>query len=230
MSDDASGTGRTILIEIWFDVRCPWCYIGKQRVEAAALRFATEHPGMAVEIDHHSFELAPAIEERFDGTEAEYLQKYEGAPLEHSKRMLSELQRLGASEGLELRFDELRLVNTHRAHQLFQWGRSLGAGERLLDRLFTAYFSECRDMADPEVLADLAAEVGLDREQALAAVHPEAGGHWDETVYRDHIRAARLGAQGVPFALVNAKYRVSGAYSAESWAGALAEVVRRDFA
>jgi len=136
---------------------------------------------------------------------------------------------VAASEGLELRFDELQQVNTRRAHRVFQLAQARGVGEALLDRFFVAYFSECRDMADPEVLADLAAEVGLDRAEALAPADPQAGAHWDEAVSADDVRGRMLGANGVPFALINAKYRVSGAQSAEVFAGALREVVRREF-
>lgn len=219
----------TILVDVWFDVRCPWCFIGKRRLERAVELFHGAEPGVPVAVEHHSFELAPTIPERYDGTEADYLLQYEGAPLEHSRRMLPELQRLAASEGIELRFDELRLVNTRPAHRVFQHARQQGLGEEMLDRLFAAYFAECRDLADPGVLAGLAAEVGLDRAEALAAAGMGTWERWDDAVDADHTRGQMVGAAGVPFALINAKYRVSGAQSAEVFAGALHELVRREF-
>ncbi|CAG7612735.1 DsbA family protein [Leucobacter soli] len=218
-----------IRVEVWFDVRCPWCFLGKHRLERAIELFAAERPGVPVAVRHLSFELAPEMPERFDGTEADYLQRYEGAPLEHSRRMLPELRNLAAAEGVELRFDGLRLVNTRRAHRVFQYGRAAGRGEELLERLFTAYFSECRDLADPGTLADLAAEAGLDRSAALAAAESGWGERWDEAVDADHTRAQMLGSGGVPFALLNGKYLVPGAQTAEVFAGALREVARRDF-
>jgi predicted DsbA family dithiol-disulfide isomerase len=112
---------------------------------------------------------------------------------------------------------------------VFQYGKAQGLGEELLERLFLAYFTECRDMADSETLAELAAGVGLDRAAALAAAESEYGDPWDEAVGKDHVRGQMLGAAGVPFALVNAKYRISGAQSADIFAEALREVVRRDF-
>ncbi|MCB1274781.1 MAG: DsbA family oxidoreductase [Leucobacter sp.] len=229
MSDAASTQQPAILVNVWFDVRCPWCFIGKRRLERAIELFSVDHPDIPVTVSHHSFELAPGIAERFDGTEGEYLLRYEGTPLEHSQRMLPELRKLGAAEGVDLRFDELRLVNTRRAHRVFQLAQARGRGEEVLDRFFVAYFSECRDMADSEVLASLAAECGLDRDEALAAADPETGEHWDEGVSADHVRGQMLGASGVPFSLFNAKYRIAGAQTAEVFAEAMREVVRRDF-
>lgn len=229
MGESTATRSPAILVNVWFDLRCPWCFLGKRRLERAVELFREDRPEIPVTISHHSFELAPGIPERFEGTEADYLLRYEGTPLEQSQRLLPELRRLAASEGVELRFDELHLVNTRRAHRVFQYGQTQGLGEELLERLFTAYFSECRDMADPQTLAGLAAEVGLDRAHALAAAESDYGDHWDEAVEADHVRAQMLGAAGVPFALINAKYRVSGAQSPEIFAGALREVARREF-
>lgn len=229
MSGVASPLGPAILVDVWFDVRCPWCYLGKRRLELAVEDFARDYPRLPVTVAHHSFELAPGIAERFGGTEAEYLQRYEGAPLPQSQRLLPELQKLAASEEVELRFDELQLVNTRRAHRVFQLGQHQGRGEELLERLFLAYFSECRDLADTQMLARLAEEVGIDYAEALDAAEGGSGSRWDEAVSADHARGQMLGATGVPFALVNTKYRISGAQSAEVFAGALREVVRREF-
>lgn len=229
MGDSAPTQSPAIHVDVWFDVRCPWCFLGKRRLERAAELFGEDHPDIPVTVKHHSFELAPGIAERFDGTEADYLLAYEGVPAERAQRLLPELERVAAAEGVELRFDGLTLVNTRRGHRLFQYGQAQGRGEELLERLFTAYFTEQRDLSDPQALADLAAEAGLDRAEALAAVESRDGDAWDEAVDRDHVRGQMLGATGVPFALVNAKYRVSGAQSGEVFAGALREVVRREF-
>lgn len=229
MSDVASVQDPEILVDVWFDVRCPWCFLGKRRFEHAAQLFAKDHPDIPVTVSHHSFELAPSIPDRFDGTEAEYLQRYEGAPLEQSKRMIPELQKLAAVEGVQLRFEDLRLVNTRRSHRVFQLAQHQGLGEQMLDRLFAGYFSECLDLADSEVLAKLAVEVGLDHEQAFDAAEDGFESRWDEAVSADHARGQMLGASGVPFSLFNGKYRVSGAQSAVVFAEALREVVRREF-
>lgn len=230
-SDDPA-VRPSIHVEVWFDVRCPWCYLGKRRLERAIELFAADGTGVPVTVSHRSFELAPGMPERFEGTEAEYLLRYEGVPLEQSARTLPALRELGASEGVDLRFDELVEVNTRRAHRVFQLGRDRGLGEELLELLFAAYFTECRDLADPETLAALAAEAGLDRDEALAIASGSdlaEAGRWDRVVEKEDVRARMLGTAGVPFALVNAKYSISGAQRPEVFAEALREVVRRDF-
>lgn len=230
VTESESSQQPEVLVNIWFDVRCPWCFLGKRRFERAVEQFSAIHPDIPVTVSHHSFELAPGIPERFNGGEAEYLLHYEGVPLEQSAQALPALQKLAASEGVELRFDELIEVNTRKAHRVFQYGQSVGKGEELLERLFVAYFSECRDLADPEVLADLASELGLDREVAFAAASGAAGtDRWDEAVEADDVRGRMLGASGVPFSLFNAKYRVSGAQSAEVFAQALETLIEREF-
>lgn len=244
-----------IHVDVWFDVRCPWCFIGKRRFERAVDLFHETHPEVPVTVQHHSFELAPGIPERFDGGEAEYLLQYEGVPLEQSRKMLPALQELAASEGMNLRFDDLKEVNTRRAHRVFQYGQKQGVGEEILERFFTAYFSELADMADIETLVTLAAEVGLDSEEHRAAIReaaapsdgegvadgtseaknmgegdPAGESDWDGLVSADHVRGEMLGAAGVPFSLFNAKYRVAGAQSAEILADAMRRLVKLEFA
>lgn len=229
--NESTTTEPAILANVWFDVRCPWCFLGKRRLERAVELFAAGLaadglPEVPVTVSHHSFELAPGIPQRFDGTEADYMLRYEGVPHEQASRTLPALQAMAAEEGVELRFDELQLVNTRRAHRVFQEAQRRGLGEEVLDRLFTGYFSECRDLADPETLAALAAEGGLDRTAALAAVDSV---ELDEAVAADETRARMLGASGVPYTLVNAKYAVSGGQRAEVFASALRTVAEREF-
>lgn len=245
MAESTTEQSPAIHLDVWFDVRCPWCFLGTRRLRRAIELFAETEPGIPVTVRHHSFELAPGIPERFAGGEADYLLRYEGVPLEQSARTIPALQQLAAEEGVELRFGELQQVNTRPAHRVFQYARAEDRGEEALDRLFTAYFSECRDLADADTLAELAVEAGLDRTRALAAaigpvVAGEGGptgagaylaeaGAWDRAVEKDDVRARMLGAQGVPYTLVNAKYSISGAQPLDILLGALREVVRRDF-
>lgn len=217
---------RALAVSVWFDVRCPWCFLGKRRIERAIALFHEQHPDIPVAVTHHSFELAPGIPERFEGGEAEYLLRYEGVPLEQSARTLPALEQLAADEGVLIRFDDLIEVNTRRSHRVFQYGQAAGVGEELLDRLFVGYFSEALDLSRPEVLARLAADVGLDYDDALAAAHSD---EHDDTIRHEHARAQMLGGSGVPFSLINAKYAVSGALSDTAFATAFSEIVRREF-
>lgn len=223
---DAAVTLPALDVSVWFDVRCPWCFIGKRRLERAVDLFHEESPDVPITVRHHSFELAPGIADRFEGDEAEYLKQYEGVPLEQSERTLPALEELAVSEGVPIEFAGLKHVNTRRAHRVFQYGQAQGKGEELLDRLFTAYFSEHLDFSQPAILADLAAEVGLDWAAALEAADTE---EWDDRIRTDHTRAEMLGSGGVPFALVNAKYSVSGAQADTVFAAVFREVVKREF-
>lgn len=223
----SSATTETALsVSVWFDVRCPWCFLGKRRLERAITMFHEVAPAVPVTVTHHSFELAPGIPARFEVGEAEYLLRYEGVPLWQSARTLPALERLAASEGVTLKFDELIEVNTRLSHRLFQFGRAEGAGEQLLDRLFVAYFEETLDLSRPEVLANLGADVGLDRAASLDATTSSI---WDTTIRHEHARAEMLGGSGVPFSLINAKYTISGAVSDSAFSAAFTEIVRREF-
>lgn len=224
--DESATLEPAIHVSVWFDVRCPWCYLGKRRLERALELFERKLPGIPVSVEHHSFELAPDIDDHFEGGEAEYLLRYEGVPLEQSARTLPALEQLAATEGVELRFADLTHVNTRRAHRVYQHAKREGLGEDMLERLFSGYFTECLDLSKPDTLAALAASVGLDGDAARAA---SESSEWDDAIHTDHRRAQMLGSGGVPFALVNAKYAISGAQQAEIFAAALEEVARRDF-
>lgn len=215
-----------IHVSVWFDVRCPWCYLGKRRLERAIELFHTRLPEIPVTVQHLSFELAPGIADRFHGGEAEYLLRYEGVPLEQSARSLPALERLAAVEGIELRFAELQHVNTRPAHRVYQFAQQRGFGEKLLERMFFAYFTECRDLSSSDTLGAIAASAGLNVDDARAAAESE---EWDVLIRKDHVRAEMLGSGGVPFALVNAKYSISGAQESGIVAAALETVAERDF-
>ncbi len=223
---EAAAQEPAINISVWFDVRCPWCYLGKRRLERAIELFEQRIPGVPVAVRHHSFELAPGIADRFDGGEAEYLLKYEGVPLEQSARTLPALEKLAASEGVEIRFEALKHVNTRKAHRVYQYAQDEGLGEEFLERAFAGYFAESRDLSSADTLVEFAATVGLDTGKAREAAESDA---WDPAIKRDHVRAQMLGSGGVPFALVNAKYSISGAQEAEIVAAALETVAEREF-
>ncbi len=213
-----------ITADVWFDTRCPWCFIGKRRFERAVAGFRADHPDVSVAVRHRSFELAPGIADRYSGTESDYLRQYEGVPDDHSARMLPELERFAADAGIEMRFDGLPLVNTRRAHRVFQLGAARGIGEEVLDRLFVGYFTEHRDLADPGTLGALVAEAGLDAADArVAADDPE----WDAVVDLEQRRAGMLGIQGTPYYLLNARFAIPGATGEPEFRSALETVLAK---
>ncbi|RGE21101.1 DsbA family protein [Leucobacter sp. wl10] len=212
----------TIRVDIWSDIACPWCYLGKHRFEAGVAAFRESRPDVQVEVEGHSFELAPDTPLDFAGSEVDFLVKHKGMPASQVEQMLGQMTQLGEAEGVTFAFDRVRHANTARAHRILHLAKEHGAQTALQERLFRAYFSEGEDMSDPETLVRLGAEAGLDPHAVRAALDDEAYG---AAVERDIDRARMLGVSGVPFFLIDQKYAVSGAQSAEAFAEALEQVL-----
>ena len=212
----------TIRVDIWSDIACPWCYLGKHRFEAGVRAFRERHPDVAVETQSHSFELAPDTPLDFSGSEVDFLVRHKGMPAEQVEQMLGQMTALGAAEGVEFRFDEVRHANTQRAHRLLHLARERGAQADVQERLFRAYFAEGEDLSSADALARLGAEAGLDPAEARAALHDDA---YAEAVRRDIVRARQLGISGVPFFLLDEQYGVSGAQSADAFENVLEQVL-----
>lgn len=211
---DAIDVHPIISVEAWFDARCPWCYIGKVRLDRAIATYQATYPGAAVKIRHRSFLLAPDMPPRYAGGEAEYLHEFEGVPLAHAQRSLPAIEAVAAADDIELRFEGLQVVNTWPIHRLFQYAESQGLGEALLARVFDAYFVEHRDLASRDVLGELGEQAGLDAEAARDAVEDAS---WDDVITREWRRAQMLGVMGVPYFLFNAAYEIRGAIDTASF-------------
>ncbi|WP_123814733.1 DsbA family oxidoreductase [Myceligenerans xiligouense] len=196
-------------IDIWSDVACPWCYIGKRRLESALDRI-TERDGARpdVTVEYHSFELSPDTPVDFEGTATEFLAGHKGIPLAQAQQMQDHVTRLAAAEGVEFRTDQVRHTKTLKAHELLHLAKQHGKQYEMKERLLAAYFTEGRHVGHAADLADLAAEVGLDRDEVLAAL--EAGRFADD-VAADIAQARAYGINGVPFFVLDGRYGVSGA-------------------
>jgi predicted DsbA family dithiol-disulfide isomerase len=192
-------------VEIWSDLVCPWCYVGKRRFERALASF--EHRAQ-VEVVHRSFEL----DERFPPGQvanqtARLAQKYGMSEAEARARQ-QQLQTLGAGEGLELRLVDGLVGNTFDAHRLLHLARERGHQDAVMERLLRAHFIEQRSLFDPDSLATLAAEAGLDRDEVGRVL---AGDAYADAVRADDAEAHALGAHGVPFFVFDRQLAVSGA-------------------
>jgi len=205
-----------IRVDIWSDVQCPWCYIGKRRFEAAVERFGGE-----VEVEYHSFELAPDTPLDFVGTTVDYLTERKGLSREQVAAMLDRVTGIAAGEGLEYRFDDVHQVNTVRAHELIHHAKANGLQELMKERLLRAYFTEGRNLGDLDTLVELAEEVGLDGDRARRAL--ETNEHL-AAVKEDVAQAARYGIQGVPFFVIDGRYGVSGAQETELFVRTLEQI------
>ncbi|MFF2051767.1 DsbA family protein [Leifsonia sp. NPDC058194] len=210
-----------IKIDIWSDIACPWCYIGKRKFEAGTGLFAGAGVGRGVEVEYHSFELSPDTPVDFDGSEVDFLAGHKGIPADQVGQMLERVSGIASSVGLDYDFDSLKHTNTVKAHELLHFAKANGKQLELAERLFKAYFVEGGHVGRVEDLADLAAEVGLDRAAALAALESE---QYLADVREDQRTATEFGINGVPFFVIDGKYGVSGAQDAATFAQVLEQV------
>ncbi|MBL3700457.1 DsbA family oxidoreductase [Leucobacter luti] len=213
---------ETIRVDIWSDIACPWCYIGKHRFEAGVAAFTEAHPDVRIEVESHSYELAPDTPLDFQGSEIDFLVTHKGMPADQVEQMLGQMTEMAAAEGLSYDFSRVRHANTQRAHRVLHLAKDQGLQAEVQERLFRAYFAEGEDMSDPDALARLGAEAGLAPDAVRAALDSET---YAEAVQQDIRRAQMLGISGVPFFLLEQQYGVSGAQSADAFAGVFEQVL-----
>ena len=206
-----------VSLEVWSDIACPWCWVGKRNFAAARERFDGE-----VEVTRRAYELNPNAR-REAPRAVDYLsrlaRKY-GATREQAQEMVERMVGVGREVGVEMRFDRIQPTNTFDAHRLLAWGQTEGVGGDLEERLFRAYLHEGAWIGDPDVLARVAAEVGLDRDAASRVV---ASGEFGEQVRDDEEQAMQLGIRGVPFFVFDRRLALSGAQPPD----VLLDVLRR---
>ena len=196
-------------VEIWSDVVCPWCYIGKRRFESALSEFAHRDD---VEVLYRSFELDPTAQIDSGKSVTEMLSEKYGVSLAQAAAMNARVTGMAAGEGLEYHLEKARHANTVKAHRLIHLAASKDLQDAALERVMTAYFSEGENIGETETLVRLAADAGLDAEEARAALEGEA---YADAVRADERRARMLGINGVPFFVVDERYGISGAQPAE---------------
>ena len=217
----ASSEQAPIRIDIWSDIACPWCFIGKRKLESGIQQFSAGGNAPAVEIEYHSYELSPDTPIDFHGSTTEYLAERKGLPVVQVEQMLDRVTGIAKDVGLDYDFDSVQHVNTVRAHELIHFAKANGRQLEAKERLLKAYFVEGQDLSDIEVLADLAAELGLDRAAAVHALEERV--HHDD-VLADQQQAQAYGIQGVPFFVIDGKYGVSGAQEAATFADVLTKI------
>lgn len=212
-------------VEIWSDVACPWCHIGKRRFESAMARFPQRD---RVEVEWKSFELDPGARSAAEGepvAETDYADrlaaKY-GTDRAGARQMLDIMTSTAADEGLDFRFDRARRANTFDAHQVIHLARERELQDAVKERLLRAYFQEGEAVGDRDVLARVAAEAGLDAGDVREALAQQ---RFASTVRAEESEAHALGIGGVPFFVFDRKYGVSGAQPPEG----LLQVLQRSW-
>ncbi|GAA2107411.1 DsbA family oxidoreductase [Actinomadura alba] len=204
-----------IVVDIWSDLVCPWCYIGKRRFEAALAGF--EHRE-AVRVRWRSYELDPDGPRDSDLTIPQRMQQDLGLSPLQAAQGADRVTSLAAEAGLTYRLADARPVNSFDAHRLMHFAADRGLGEPVRERLMRAYTAEGAHLADRETLASLAAEAGLDPAAVREVLERE---DYTDAVRSDEERARRLGITGVPSFVFGRKYSVSGAQPVEAFADLL---------
>jgi predicted DsbA family dithiol-disulfide isomerase len=208
---------KNLRIDVWSDIACPWCYVGKRRLEAALAKFPHRE---AVEVVWRAFELDPSAPRERDNkvSYAERIAKKYGSSVTEADGMITRMTDVAAADGLDFRFDRIRSGNTLDAHRVIHLARAHGKQDAVKERLLRAYMTEGEAIGDPEVLVRLAAEAGLDPEEVRAMLASDAE---VKEVRADEDEARQLGISGVPFFVLGGKYAVSGAQPTEVLLGAL---------
>ncbi|MCA1647228.1 MAG: DsbA family oxidoreductase [Chloroflexi bacterium] len=196
-------------VEIWSDVVCPWCYIGKRRFESALAGFSHRDD---VDVVWRSFELDPSAPAIRTGDAAERLAEKYGMSRQKALESHERLTQMAAQEGLTFRFDQSQSGNTFDAQRLLHLAAERGLQDQVKERLFRAYFSEGEPIGDTGTLVRLGAEVGLPVAEAQALLDSDK---FAEEVRAEEHEATELGINGVPFFVVDRRYGVSGAQPAE---------------
>lgn len=209
------GPGQPLTIEVWSDVVCPFCRIGKRELELAIERFPHKD---SVRLVWKSFELDPEAPASADENTFAMLQRRYGISEQEARQRVEGVVARGKAIGLRFDFDRARISGSFDAHRLLQWAESKGKGDAMMGRLFEGYFVEGLLISDRTVLARLAAEAGLDRAEAERML---AGDTFIRQVRTDEREARAFGISGVPFFAFDRRFAVSGAQTSETFLGAL---------
>ena len=198
-----------MLIEVWSDVVCPWCFIGRRRLQAALAGF--EHAA-DVRVEHRAFQLQPDAADVVP-TKAHLAEKY-GVSHEQVEAMQANVCVVADGEGLCYDLDSTLSGNTRDAHRLLLWAQAEGNAENLLERMYSGYFEQGRSLFDDEALLAIVDEAGLDRGAAAAVL---AGDDFGDAVDEHAQMASAFGATGVPFFVFDRRYGISGAQPLEAF-------------
>jgi predicted DsbA family dithiol-disulfide isomerase len=198
-----------MLVEVWSDITCPWCYIGKRRLESALAQFEGRDD---VEVVWRSFQLDPGAPLGQTENIYERLSKKMGRPIEQIKAMNQQVTEIAAAEGLTYDFDAYKPINTFAAHRVLHLAKSLGLGDATKERFLKGQFTEGERLEDHDVLVRLAVEAGLPEADVRRVLESD---EFAADVHNDVRELQALGGNGVPFYVIDRRYGISGAQPVE---------------
>ena len=206
-------------IKIWSDVRCPFCFIGKRKLEAALEQFPEKDK---VKITWKSFQLDPALETRTDINVIDYFVETKGVTAEQARQMLSGATQMAGDVGLHFDLEKGVLANSYKAHRLIQMAKTQGLGDEIEEALFKAHFEEAKNIDDPQVLISVAVSVGMKEAEVSEMLTSDAFAY---EVKQDELEARNIGVRGVPFFVFDDRYAVSGAQPVEDFLQTLQKTI-----
>jgi predicted DsbA family dithiol-disulfide isomerase len=202
-------------VDIWSDIMCPFCYIGKRKFEGALQQFSNKED---IEVVWHSFQLDPTLEKQSDKDLYDYLAERKGQTREWAKQVNQQVTQSAKQVGLTYNLDNAVVANSFDAHRLIQLAKQKGLGDAAEERVFKAYFTEGKNISDYTTLIQLGSEIGLDASEVEQMLNSSS---YAKEVQQDIATAQQLGINGVPFFVLNNKYGVSGAQPSEVFQQAL---------
>lgn len=204
-------------IEIWSDVMCPFCYIGKRHLEQALAELPFKNE---VEIDWKSYQLNPAYKNENGESLYDYLSINKGISLEQAKQMTSQVAEMASNVGLHLDFETSIPANSFNAHRLIHFAASKGKQDLAEEELFKAHFEDAKNIDDISALLKIAANLGLDVNETKSVLESDA---FEEEVRYDIYESQQLGVRGVPFFVMDRKYALSGAQPVDAFKQAITQ-------
>jgi predicted DsbA family dithiol-disulfide isomerase len=206
---------KKMKVEIWSDVMCPFCYIGKRKFEAALAQF--EHKDQ-VEIVWKSFQLQPDLVTDPNKNTLQHLAESKGWTMEYTQQVTAQVVQMAKEVGLNYNFDKAVVANSFDAHRLVQYAKIQGKGDAMEEQLFKAYFLDGKNTADHATLTQLAVAIGLKEDEVKKVLTSDA---YADAVHQDIYESQQIGVRGVPYFVLGNKYAVSGAQQSETFLGAL---------
>jgi len=207
-------------IEIWSDVMCPFCYIGKNNFEQALEKLPFKNE---VEVEWKSFQLDPTLDPVQSQNTIEYFKEKKGFPAEQAAQMIGQVAQMGKGAGIDFNFEKALIINTFNAHKLLHLAKKYGKANEMEEALFKAHFTDGKNVGDIEELISLADHLGIDKDEARQALVSD---QFDYEINQDIQEARNNGISSVPFFVLNGKYAVSGAQPAEVFADALQQTYK----
>lgn len=198
-------------VNIWSDVRCPFCYIGKRKFEMALEKFPHKDE---VEVTWHSFQLDPDLVTKTDVNAVDYISEIKDIPRKQAIEMHHHVTQVAKEAGLNFNFDKAVVANSFKAHRLIQLAKTHGLGNEAEEELFKAHFVEGKNIDDNEILTQTGIAIGLDEKEVQEMLSSDA---FSVEVKQDEMQARSIGVSGVPFFVLNNKYAVSGAQSPDTF-------------